>query len=57
MMTLLRQPNHVEALTAQRHEDARARTQLQARPVFLQRPVKLRLMKADLFVLPAFAPE
>ncbi|MNP29753.1 hypothetical protein D3C76_1227900 [compost metagenome] len=47
------QPEHVQALAAQRHKHPRARRHTQRRPVLLEVGVDPGLMKADLIAIPA----
>jgi hypothetical protein len=56
-MTLIAQPQQVEALAAQRDKHAALGGQLQRWPVHLQMPVNSGLMKADLRRAPTLLPE
>ena len=52
-----RQPDHVEALAAERHVDASARCHIERRPAAFEERMRSGLMKSDLTGLPASMPE
>ena len=56
-MPLLRQPEHVQAFTAQRHEYPAAVGKIKAAPEASKEPVNFFLVKVGLLVTPALLPE
>ena len=57
LITLGLKPSHIQGLTTQWNEYLRTRGNMQRRPKFHQHRVVIRLVKADLVVLPPFQPE
>ena len=54
---LFGQPQHIQALAAQRHKDPAARVQSQVRPVLHQVRINLAQMKTNLVIFPALVPK
>ena len=56
-MALRREPRHVEALAAERHEHRRSLSEPESRPMRHEKIVNVGLMKADVSGFPALLPE